>query len=598
MLQRTQTHHSSGLLKRESWNAPNRFVEFNNYVRGIPTSITLPQRYGSGTVSASQTVNARGEVTAVTNFNSATTQYSYDVLGRVTSITPPSPWLATTISYTDENGYLVQTQTRGNYQKRIEHDALLRPALTHEQDLSTQINRYVRQRFDAYNQPTFVSYPSRTTSLSAGHTTSYDGLQRVRQVRNTATNQGTSYTYLSGNRVRETNARGYSTTTTYRGFGAPEQKLATVISAPEGVTTTLSYNLFDQPVSNSQGGTTEYRRYDAQQRLCKVVRDDVGATAYYYNAVGDLLWHAPGANGSTASCDASSVYSTRKISYTYDNVGNVRQQSFPDATPTRQYTFDAQGQLTQLTAGNAVWSYWYNTLGLLESEQLSIDGLQFLTDYGYNTAGHRVSTIYPSGRVVSYAPNAYGEPTQAGSYATNGSYYANGILLGYDTANWLTFWQTLDSQQRLKKREMFGNSHVVNLSYTYDANHNIQSIIDGVNGTHSVTGLSYDGLDRLVAATGHWGQGSFSYDSNGNIITRQLGSASGTYHYDNAKRLTHISGSTARNFSYDNRGNVISNGQRSFSFNRAGQISGSGGITYRYDGHGRRVAKTVSGSTT
>ncbi len=186
-----------------------------------------------------------------------------------------------------------------------------------------------------------------------------------------------------------------------------------------------------------------------------------------------------------------------------------------------------------------------------------------------------------------------------GSYATNASYYANGIVRGYDTPNWLTLWQTLDAQQRLKKREVHGGgNHVVELSYTYDANHNIQSIIDGVNGTHSVTGLSYDGLDRLVAATGHWGQGSFSYDSNGNIVTRQLGSASDTYHYDSAKRLTHISGSTARNFSYDNRGNVISNGQRSFSFNRAGQISGSGGISYRYDGHGRRVAKTISGSTT
>ncbi|WP_034734447.1 hypothetical protein, partial [Pseudidiomarina atlantica] len=73
VLQRTQTHHGNGLLKRESWNVANRFVEFNNYVRGIPTSITLPQRYGSGVVSASQTVNARGEVTAVTNFKGATT---------------------------------------------------------------------------------------------------------------------------------------------------------------------------------------------------------------------------------------------------------------------------------------------------------------------------------------------------------------------------------------------------------------------------------------------------------------------------------------------------------------------------------------------
>lgn len=109
--------------------------------------------------------------------------------------------------------------------------------------------------------------------------------------------------------------------------------------------------------------------------------------------------------------------------------------------------------------------------------------------------------------------------------------------------------------------------------------------------------MSYDGLDRLDTASGFWGSGSFDYDVLGNITQKTLGNDTLTYHYSN-NRLTSVSGTLNRSFSYDTRGNVINNGARSFTFNRAGRLASSGSISYLYDGHGRRIMKNNNGSKT
>ncbi|MBL8342391.1 MAG: hypothetical protein JNL30_13055, partial [Rubrivivax sp.] len=51
---------------------------------------------------------------------------------------------------------------------------------------------------------------------------------------------------------------------------------------------------------------------------------------------------------------------------------------------------------------------------------------------------------------------------------------------------------------------------VVNDVYAYDANGNVVQIDDIV--TPSATrAMGYDGLDRLTAASGTWGAGSYTY---------------------------------------------------------------------------------------
>lgn len=73
-----------------------------------------------------------------------------------------------------------------------------------------------------------------------------------------------------------------------------------------------------------------------------------------------------------------------------------------------------------------------------------------------------------------------------------------------------------------------------------------------------------------------------------------------TYVYNaTVNRLTGITGANARTFSYDAYGNVTNNGVHGFSYNQAGILvsSTAPAITYKYDGHQRRVQKTENGQT-
>ncbi|MDX1536650.1 RHS repeat-associated core domain-containing protein [Arsukibacterium sp.] len=211
--------------------------------------------------------------------------------------------------------------------------------------------------------------------------------------------------------------------------------------------------------------------------------------------------------------------------------------------------------------------------------------------------GHLTSLTYPSSRAVSFAPNAFGQATQAGTYATLAQYYPTGQLKQFNYGNGQAFHQTLDDKMRPYTRVVSKSGNVLSQTYLYDANDNIETITDNIIATNSLD-LGYDNLDRLTSATGFWGSGSFGYDELGNIESKTLGSEQLTYNYGTNNRLNSVTGSLNRSFSYDSRGNVENNGQRGFVFNRANRLASSGTVSYSYDGHGRRVLKNNNGAKT
>jgi RHS repeat-associated protein len=599
----TNTYHTSnssaGNILRQTYNASNRWIEFNDYKRGIPQQITLPGRYvASTTQTAFQTVGDFGELDSVTNFLGHKTDYTYDEMSRLTGITYPSPWAPIAITYGNQNGRFIQTITRGPYEKRIEMDALYRPVLTRESDTLRNVNVYVRQQFDAYNQPVFTSYPSMYASESSGNSTIYDGLQRVRRQYSTVDNTGVDYYYLTGNRMETVDALGNRTMTTYRAFGSPEQKLPTSISQPENTSTSLSYDMFDNVISIVQGGITESRIYNSQQLLCRLSRPDTGATAYDYDAVGNVLWEAKGASGSNTACSTSSVLASEKTSFSYDNIGNIRQITYPDGSGNSIYTYDSQGNLTQLTSGATSWEYEYNSQGKIEKETLLVDSLAFILDPSYNNLEQLTALTYPSGRSISFTTDALGRVLSSGSYATNAQYFPHGQLQSFTYGNELTFNQTIDTHLRPVIRSVAQSVNLWAQEYSYDANSNVTSITDLVSPVYSITNMTYDGVERLKTANGYWGAGSFNYDAKGNITYKKLGAQVINYTYDTNNKLTGISGSLNQSFSYDSRGNITNNGIRAFSFNSANRVAGSGSISYVYDGHGRRIIKDKNGAKT
>lgn len=620
----TNTYHTDGNLKRTTYNGSSRYEQFDNYYRGKARKITMPcpesgkcntaNGSTSSTVIGKLEVNADGTTKSVTDFSGNKVSYSYNPIGWLELINYSAPQLSSqNINYSNVTtagdgksysgisvGMLKQTITHGGYEKSIYLDSLLRPVLTRTRDKNkTGSDVFLRNRFDHANRATFQSFPSDTSTASRGYNTTYDGLGRKFNEVRTTDNATTRYRYLSGNRLSVSDAKQNQTITTFRAFGSPSQSKATFIDSPEGVDTTIDYNLFGQVRSISQGGKTETRLYDSRQQLCKVSRPETGLTAFGYNEARQIAWQAEGTHGNSTSCGATSVPSSHKTVLTYNNWGDVKVENYSDGSPDRRYHYNENGLLKTLTTGTTTsWNYLYNSLGLVDKQTLSIDNKTFVIDPAYNSLGHLSQLTYPTGRVVDFSPNALGQPTKAATYAKNATYHANGSLDTFTYGNNLTYKQVLNNEQLpYELRIMTGSRYKSRNRYLYDDNNNVDYIYDLTDRTYDID-LGYDDLNRLNKANGKWGTGSFTYDDMGNLLTKNLGSQRLTYSYDTVKnRLKSVSGAVSYTLGYDARGNVSNNGRYGLIFNRAGQLTNAKGNSYTYDGHNRLVKKVANGKT-
>lgn len=363
---------------------------------------------------------------------------------------------------------------------------------------------------------------------------------------------------------------------------------------------------FDVASYNSQNSITRRYYYNSKRELCRISEPDVGHTLYAYNASGWLMSYQKGAPQGTTCTAPSGV---TKVTLQRDDVGRITKRDYASInTPDVNKTYDANGNVLTVTRGGVNWTYTYNNLNMPTSEQLQVDGQQFNIAYNYNSAAHLSAMTYPSGDLVSFYPDGLGRAREAkhGSirYADNIEYHVNGQIMSMDYYNGFEFTQTFNNRllpERLTTKK--GNAKAVDILYQYDKRKSVTRMFDYANtGNHRY--MSYDGLERLVAASGPWGAGHFSYDSFGNIQQKNLGSRHVTLTYDTNNRLTRsvdtggMGGNTGtRIFSYDTRGNTTRAGSTYFSYDTADQpitmtrpgLSG----TYRYDGNFKRVKVTV-----
>jgi RHS repeat-associated protein len=211
-------------------------------------------------------------------------------------------------------------------------------------------------------------------------------------------------------------------------------------------------------------------------------------------------------------------------------------------------------------------------------------------DWAYDANGHLSQLTYPDGTAIAYAPNALGETTQVGIYASAIRYHPNGAVSGFTYGNNIAHSQPLNARQLPAARTDAG---VLDDVYAYDAHGNITSITDRAQNI-STRSMQYDGLDRLIVTTapGMWGNASYTYDALDNLRVSTLGGSTVTRNYEsNTNRLIALnqaSGNTA--ISYDTQGNVSQRGTQAFVFDLGNRLaSATGKASYTYDGHGRRI---------
>ena len=176
---------------------------------------------------------------------------------------------------------------------------------------------------------------------------------------------------------------------------------------------------------------TRHYVYDANQRLCKTIDPEIGATVQALDAADNLSWSAAGLDlPDTGRCDQGSVPAASIVAFTYDARNRLTGTGFGDgrtAAIGRSYTPD--GLPATVVSGGATWSYAYDPRRLLTTETLA-NGGTYRIARAYDASGHLAQLTYPDGAAVSFAPNALGQATRVGDLAGGVSYHPNGAVAG------------------------------------------------------------------------------------------------------------------------------------------------------------------------
>ena len=324
---------------------------------------------------------------------------------------------------------------------------------------------------------------------------------------------------------------------------------------------------------------------------------------------------------------------------------------------TTQFGYDPAGNLNTVTDGRGnVTTYGYDEMDRITSRQ---DALLNTESLAYDPNSNLVTFTDRKGQVTSYQYDGLNRRTFAG-FGTTGSggtpSYSSSITYTYDAGNRITriedtrggtITRTYDNLDRLTN-ETAPNAPTGGVVYTYDnadrrgtmkvgsltavtyTYNNANQPTAITQGTSSV-GFTYDGAGRPKTLTLPDGiVQTYGYDDASELTSIAYTKGASTlgdlaYGYDAAGRRTALWGSYGRtglpaattasasynadnqliswngtSLSYDPNGNLTGYGSQSFTWNDRNQLSATsaGSSSFSYEGLGRRVSKTIGGTTT
>jgi RHS repeat-associated protein len=256
--------------------------------------------------------------------------------------------------------------------------------------------------------------------------------------------------------------------------------------------------------------------------------------------------------------------------------------------PTEQDAFAFDGGLTTglTTTGSAAGTFTYG-----------YDDNRFLTSMKLVSGAQTVNTGLTrdqDGLLTGYGPFAI---TRGGVNGAASAITGGGLALALGR----------DGHGRTSSRALAGaGTQRYREELEWSADGRIARMTENVDGASHTYDYTYDADGQLTKVERDAGTGAaavlerYGYDDNGNRTSRRLGSdADETATYDDQDRLV-SRGATA--YTFDAAGFMTARGDDRFDYSARGELLSAtvGGVTvtYRYDGLGRRVARTQSGATT
>ncbi|TQV68301.1 hypothetical protein FKG94_23725 [Exilibacterium tricleocarpae] len=581
-------------------DARGNTVSYSNYKRGIARQETHPE-----SVIISRGVNNTGTVEFETDALARTTRFTYDSLNRLSGIDFPLNADAS-ISYQTQGSTYKRILNRGGYQQTETFDGFGRLIQTERKDVNLNEAITLSTQYDALGRAVFTSYPNSISGVSYEH----DSLDRVTRERHP---DGVYRQYrYNDTEMTLINERSHVTKYVYRMYGVDQGKQALhYIESPESSATIIDRNVFDQPTRVLQGeligsvvsGYAHEYQYDSRFLLVSKTQPEIGTTKYDYDEVGNLI--------------RETVEGVPETIFRYDNLNRLILTDYPDTTPDIVREYYKNDLLKKLTKGDIQWVYGYDDNDNLLSETVTITkplSRSYQVAYTYNNLDIAGSVTYPSGLIVDYQPDNLNRPTQVGAFVSNLLYHPNGQLRGYDRANGVE--TTISLNQRLFPQRITSTA-LVDLNYDYDEIGNITSIVDTIDTAQNIDMSrpgDYDGLDRLRAASGPWGDSVMDYDVFGNISSKAEGVDNFSYAYSSRRLAQMNAGAKRIVYGYDDLGNAnrkvryeqIGNQEIPVSYqelfyskaNNLYYVKADGEVnkSFSYDGNGQRTIVRNHGS--
>ncbi len=542
-------------------------IETYEYRYGVLSKILRP-----GYTELTRTISQYdSSILSETNQHNGTMNFSYDNLGRITSISMPSGFNAINASWATNS----VTITQGSNTVIKYWDGMARD--TGYTESGAGVTLHYRKTLDA---------EGRLVAESKGSTNSAD-----------------SYDYVLS------------------ALGQVKQ-----ITDPRRKITSISYSTNIKTVTDPETHMTKFvyndlpglvtKLTDAQNLSANNTYDGLGRmTQVVYNAARTQTYAFDGLDNVTSEAHPE----TGSITYTYNTENNLSQKTW--GATTLNYSYNTSNQLTSLNAGDETITYGYDSMGRVNTisstkgwdrntitynspgsvtgEIQNIPGLTAKPlSYSYDGNNNLAGATYPDGKSVSTINNGLNMPDSTTfdtkSLISATSYgYSKQPTSATISGNGTSFSASYDASGQLSLSTLKkGTTTLYNAGYSYDGVGNITSISNTtpqLNGT-----FGYDNRYRLTGATyspsgvGRVNAFSYTYDNYGNmtkVIENTTTVFNKTY---NAKNQ--ISG-----FTYDNRGNLTADGTYQYVWDNQNRLitlkdaSGQVLANYLYNERGLRL---------
>ncbi|RFC40985.1 MAG: RHS repeat-associated core domain-containing protein [Candidatus Nitrotoga sp. CP45] len=615
----TYTYDNRGWLLSQTsvgTNAPaERTWTYTYTAQGLPETTDGPRTDVSDITH--YTYDTKGRLTSVTNaLGHRTTLSNFDTSGHPQTLLDANN-ISSTLTYAPQ-GWLASISTAGST-TRFDYSTVGDITHTTRGDGSTltytwdnarrltavtnNLGEKIEYSLDAMGNRTAQYLKDTNGSLTKQNTWVYDELGRLLKSIG-AGNQTRQQTYdLNGNPVLTIDPLSNINNQAYD----PLNRLIQNTDPLNGITQfdhDAQGNLTQ--VKDPRGVTTRYQ-YDGLGNLSQLISPDSGTSIYLYDAAGNI----------TQQTDARGVVTL----YQYDALNRLTNKIFP-ANPTLNtiYAYDMTtsgnigiGRLTALQDAGGLIGYKYDARGNLGEQ------LRFLTvagteqdeslKYTYDNANQLASISYPEGFSISYSRNNAGQITGINLtigtqpptvLVSNISYLPFGPLKNLTWGNGIQLNRQYDQDYQLTTQTI----DTWQSTLSYDTNGNIKTRNHSLFGNQN---YSYDALGHLTEEKSTVLRKTYSYDATSNRKQRSTyGTVNGIEQQTATQTLTTAADSNRmlQNDSWtmtlsDAAGNTLRQSQNLvYAYNGQGRLSEVRNPTnlyanYSYNALGQRILKRI-----